>query len=123
MSDLVSEDTKIDKDGAVTGTLLYNTDVTAFDEGEQEGHYFILMLDDKYRDKEVTVKRDGVERGKATDLEWLLYVPSTSTTFTFETAEDGVFLTLTFKGATMGAKPMAVRATRSRAVKKVASTD
>lgn len=116
MSDLVSEDTKIDKDGAVTGTLLYNIDVTAFDEGEQEGHYFILMLNDKYRDKEVTVKRDGVERGKATDLEWLLYVPSTSTTFTFETTEDGVFLTLTFKGATL--KPNTIRMASANTVRR-----
>lgn len=102
MSDFISEDTKIDKGGAVTGTLHYVTEVTAFGEGENEGHYLPLMLDSAYEGKEITVKRNGTVRAnKVADTEWLLYVPDTDATFTFETDEDGVFLTLSFSGVTL----------------------
>ena len=84
----------------MTGTLKYNKGITAFPDGEQEGHYFPLMLDSEYQGKEITVKRDGAQRKQAVDLEWVLYVPNTGTVFTFETVEDGVILTLSFKGAT-----------------------
>ena len=98
----MSEDTKIDPDGAVTGTLYQVSGMTAFGEGEQEGHYFPLLLDEKYAGKEITVKRDGTVRAsKVKDLDWVLYVPDTGVSFTFETEEDGVFLTLTFSGATL----------------------
>lgn len=102
MSDFISADTKIDKSGAVTGTLNYVSGVTAFGKGEQEGHYFPLILDSQYAGKQITVKRDGVVRAdKVTDLEWLLYVPNQNVKFAFETEDDGVFLTVTFKGATL----------------------
>ena len=102
MSDFISADTKIDKNGAVTGTLNYVSGVTAFGEGEQEGHYLPLILDSMYEGKEITVKRDGTVRAnKVVDLEWLLYVPDKNVKFTFETDDDGVFLTLTLEGATL----------------------
>ena len=102
VSDLVSEDTKIDPDGAVIGTLYQVSGMTAYGEGEQEGHYFPLLLDEKYDGKEITVKRDGTVRAdKVKDLDWVLYVPDIGVSFTFETEEDGVFLTLTFSGVTL----------------------
>lgn len=76
--------------------------MTSFGEGEQSGHYLPLKLDSKYEGKAITVKRDGVVRAeKVVDLDWLLYVPDANVTFTFETEEDGVFLTLKLKGATL----------------------
>lgn len=44
-------------------------------------------------------KRDGVYRGESADQEWTIYVPNKDVTFTFETAEDGVFQTLSFENA------------------------
>lgn len=100
----MSADTIVDEDGDVHGTLLHTSGVTTFGEGEQDGHYLPLMLDEAYDGKEITVKRDGVVRAdKIKDLDWLLYVPDKNVKFTFETAEDGVFLTITFNGATLAA--------------------
>lgn len=99
MSDLISEDTTISADGAVTGTLKYIDKMDSFGEGENSGHYFPVTLASKYAGKDITVK--GKKTTTAQDLEWLLYVADTSSKFTFETVEDGVFLTLTFTGATL----------------------
>ncbi len=63
-------------------------------EGENTGHYLPVTPDQKYAGKDITVK--GKKTKTARDLNWLLYVPDTSAKFTFETVEDGVFLTLTF---------------------------
>lgn len=122
VSDLISEDTFISKDGAVTGTLKYNEGVTAFEADEQNGNYFPLQLDKKYEGKEITVKRNGTERKKATDLEWVLYVPDNSVKFTFETAEDGVFLTLTFAEATLSKNAIKRTARRVRSTTSITST-
>ncbi len=99
MSDLISEDTAISADGAVTGTLHYVESMESFPEGENSGHYMPVTLDSKYAGKDITVK--GKKTTTAQDLDWLLYVADTSSKFTFETVEDGVFLTLTFTGATL----------------------
>lgn len=99
VSDFISADTYMTPTGAVVGTLKYNKSITSFSGQESKGYYFPLTLDEKYGSKEITVKRDGQLRNKATDLEWLLYVPSTDTKFTFETDEDGTFLTVDFVGA------------------------
>lgn len=98
---MVSADTQVDKDGNVTGTIYFNKDMPGFGGDEKDGNFFPIMLDSKYADKEITVKRDGVYRNKAQDLEWVLRVPSKESKFTFETDEDSVFLTLNFSGATL----------------------
>lgn len=94
VSELVSPDTIITESGEVSGTLLYVDSMPAFPEGENAGHYMPVKLAEKYAGKDITVK--GKKTATAQDLDWLLYVADTSSKFTFETVEDGVFLTLTF---------------------------
>lgn len=120
VSDLISEDTKIDKDGAVTGTLKYVSGWTDFssNEDEQDGNFFPVVLGDKHRDKEITCT--GKTTKKATDLEWVLRVADTSSTFTFSTDEDGTILTLSFKDATLQPNSVRARATRTVAKKSTA---
>ena len=86
----------------------------SFGEGMNSGHYMPITLDSKYAGKDITVK--GTKTTTAQDLDWLLYVADTSSKFTFETVEDDVFLTLTFEGATLAQKSMAVRSTVRKAV-------
>lgn len=69
---------------------------------QQEGHYFVLRLDDKYSGKEITCK--GKKTSKAEDLEWILLVPDKTGKFTFSTEADGTVLTLTFEDAVFEAK-------------------
>lgn len=101
ISDLVGEDIHIDEEGAVTGTLHYVDTWTDFstNEAENKGHFMPVKLDVRYDGKPVTVKRDGALRSTAEDLEWILYVPSKDTKFTFE-VDGKLILTLTFTGAT-----------------------
>ena len=67
MSDLISEDTAISADGAVTGTLHYVESMESFPEGENSGHYMPVTLDSKYAGKDITVK--GKKTATAQDLE------------------------------------------------------
>lgn len=120
MSDLISEDTAISADGAVTGTLHYVESMESFTEGENSGHYMPVTLDSKYAGKDITVK--GKKTTTAQDLDWLLYVADTSSKFTFETVEDGVFLTLTFEGAELAQNPVMIFMDMSTPVASVAST-
>lgn len=104
VSELVSEDTKIDAMGNVTGTLHYIKDWTAFSPGNpelQNGNYMPLTLNEKYRDKEIIIKRNDTERKRATDTEWVIRVESQSAKYSFSTAEDGEFLVLDFTKATL----------------------
>lgn len=101
VSELISADTRISAGGAVTGTLKYITGVTAFGDEATEGNFFPLVLNDKYKNKTKTVKRDGAARNTSTDQEWVMYVPAKETKFTFETDEDGEFLSLSFESATL----------------------
>lgn len=97
-SDLISEDTKIDEQGAVTGTLKYVSEWKEFsdDPEEQKGYFFPVVLDSKYEGKEITLT--GTKTKKATDLEWALLLKNgKESTFTFSTDEDGEILKLTFK--------------------------
>lgn len=101
-SDLISEDTKIDSNGAVTGTLKYVSEWKEFSKNadEQKGYFFPVVLDSKYEGKEITVV--GTKTKKATDLEWALLLKNgKESTFTFSTDEDGEILKLTFKGVTL----------------------
>lgn len=101
-SDLISEDTKIDSSGAVTGTLKYVSEWKEFssDPNEQKGYFFPVVLDGKYEGKKITVV--GTKTKKATDLEWALLLKNgKDSTFTFSTDEDGEILKLTFNGVTL----------------------
>lgn len=104
VSELISEDTKIDATGAVTGTLHYVQGWTSFsnEPSEQDGYYFPVELDEKYSGKQITCT--GVKAKTAQDLEWVLLVKDQQSKFTFSTPEDGTFLTLTFTGVTLGEK-------------------
>lgn len=98
VSDFISEDTAIDADGKVTGTLHYVENFTEFGGKQTNGYYFPVKLDEKYASKEITCK--GKSTKKATDLSWLLFVVDNQSTFTFSTVEDGTILTLSFENAT-----------------------
>lgn len=97
ISDFISEDTKIDADGKVTGTLHYVENFAEFGGKQTKGYYFPVKLDDKYSTKEITCK--GKSTKKAKDLNWLLFVENTQSKFTFSTVEDGTILTLSFENA------------------------
>lgn len=111
----------IDSSGAVTGTLNYITGWEKFSNiaDEQSGNYFPVKLDEKYSGKEITC--EGTKTKKANDLEWVLLVKSTESTFKFSTETDGNFLTLTFKKATL--KPKPIMMANTRAVTRKKSTD
>lgn len=99
VSELVSEDTYIDSYGKAHGTLHKVESMSTFPEGENSGHYFPVTLDNKYSGKQITVK--GKKTATSTDLDWVLYVADNSSRFTFETSEDGIFLTLDFSEVTL----------------------
>lgn len=101
ISELIGDDIKIDATGAVTGTIKKITSWQDFSSipSEQNGYYFPVILDDKYKDKEITCK--GEKTKKARETEWVLLVKNQDSKFTFSTTEDGDILTLTFKGATL----------------------
>lgn len=111
VSELISPDTTIDFTGAVTGTLKYITGWTAFssESAEQNGNYFPVHIDDKYKGKEITCTGEKVKT--ANDLDWVLLVKGKDSKFTFE-CDGKTILTLTFKGATFAAAPMKVRTKR-----------
>ena len=97
ISTFISEDTKIDADGKVTGTLHYVEDFTEFSKTQSKGYYFPVKLDEKYSSKEISCK--GKTTKKAKDLNWLLFIVDKQSTFTFSTVEDGTILTLSFEDA------------------------
>lgn len=111
VSELISPDTSIDFLGNVTGTLKYITGWTAFSsvDTEQNGNYFPVHLDDKYKGKAITCTGEKVKT--ANDLDWVLLVRGKDSKFTFE-CEGKTILTLTFKDATFAAAPMKVRTKR-----------
>ena len=111
----------IDSSGAVTGTLNYITGWDKFSSNvdEQSGNYFPLKLDDKYSGKQITC--EGTTTKKANDLEWVLLVKGTDSTFKFSTDDDSNFLTLTFKNATLN--PKTIMMANTRAVKRKKTTD
>lgn len=94
------KDAKIAEDGSVTGTLLSVTGYTGFSDNptEQKGHYFPIVLDEKYRGKTISCQRNSDAPKTSSDLEWVLRVPSNSTKFTFK-ADDEPILTLNFEKA------------------------
>lgn len=86
----------------MTGTLHYVEGFTEFSKTQSEGHYFVVKLDEKYKDKEIICK--GKTTHKAKDLEWILFVVDKQSTFTFSTVEDGTILTLSFEDVEFEAK-------------------
>lgn len=115
VKDLISEDTTINQYGAVTGTLKYIQDWSEFSDkpDEQSGHYFPVHIDDKYQGKEITCK--GTTTKTAQDLDWVLLVKDTSSTFEFE-CEGRTILKLSFTGTTLAPNAVIRKAAR-RAVK------
>lgn len=47
------------------------------------------------------MKRDGTERKRATDTEWVIHIESKTSKYSFSTAEETDFLTLNFESATL----------------------
>lgn len=102
VEELVKNDVKIAEDGSVTGTLLNVTGYTDFSDNptEQKGHYFPIVLDDKYKGKTISCQRNSDKPKTSSDLEWVLRVVSNSTKFTFK-ADNEPILTLNFEKATL----------------------
>ncbi len=102
IGDLIEGDVKIGKSGAVTGTLKAVTGYTGFSgtASEQSGHYLPLKLNAKYGGQSISVQRNGKAAKVSTDLEWILRVPSNSTTFEIK-ANDSPVITLNFTNATL----------------------
>ncbi len=115
VSDLISSDTAIDYLGNVTGTLKY-VDWTDFssEPDEQKGNYFPVHIDDQYKGKDITCK--GEKTKTANDLDWVLLVKGSKSTFTFE-CEGKTILTLNFAGATLAPAPISLTS-RKRVVRK-----
>lgn len=116
-ADLISPDTSIDFLGNVTGTLKYVNKWTEFssETSEQSGHYFPVHIDDSYKGKEITCKGEKTKTAK--DLDWVLFVKDTSSTFAF-TCEGKNILTLKFTSATLAPNAVTVRQAARRTVKK-----
>ena len=118
VSDLISPDTTIDFLGNVTGTLKYVAEWQAFnpaESDEQKGNYFPVHIDDKYKGQAITCV--GEKSKTANDLDWVLFVKSKDSKFTF-TCEGKTILTLAFQGATLAPAPVSYAAPRRRAAKK-----
>lgn len=100
--DELVKDAEIRADGSVYGTLLSVTGYTGFSDNptEQKGHYFPIVLDDKYKGKTISCQRNSDAPKQSSDLEWVLRVVSNSTKFTFR-ADDEEILTLNFENATL----------------------
>ena len=52
---MIGNDVKVSKSGEVTGTIKYLSNVTQYDVGQQDGHYFPTMFDKKNYDKTLHV--------------------------------------------------------------------
>ena len=105
VSDFITEDTAISRDGVVTGTLKYVTGFTAFHEGnpeEQEGNYFPFLLNTT--GTKMTIKKNGAAAPDKTDMafdpEILLRVGSQSDTFAVE-VDGKSYISLDFSAATL----------------------
>lgn len=65
---MIGNDVKISKDGVVTGTVKYLSDVPDYDDGQKEGHYFPIKFDENNYDKPLhvggKVVGDGFSAGK-----------------------------------------------------------
>lgn len=103
VSDLIGDDVKVSKDGAVTGTLKHVSNWTWFnptEPDEQEGNYLPFKLGDDYIGKNVTVQREGGKTKTAQETEWIVRVPDNNTVYTVK-ADEVSDLKLTFKNATL----------------------
>lgn len=104
--ELISEDTKILKDGSVVGTLHYVEQYTDFsnNEEEQSGNYFPMHLNVSSNNGKMTLKKNGVAAENKTDIAYdadiVFRVPEQSTTFSVEIDGKEV-VNLNFKKATL----------------------
>lgn len=96
VNELVGPDAKINADGSVTGTLKY---VEPWAENhDREGHFLPVRLDPQYKEKQITVQRNGGNATTAAEEDWILTVVDKDTEISFKDG-DVEFLKLTFKNA------------------------
>ena len=102
VEELIDGEAKITADGTVLATLKNVSGYTGFSDNsaEQKGHYFPVKLDDQYQGKTISCQRNSDPAREASDLEWILRVPSNATKFTFK-ADGEPILTLNFEKATL----------------------
>lgn len=94
VSDMITDDTKVLKDGTVIGTL---KNVPSFPEfgSPTSGHFFPATLGSKYDGH--SIKCEGSITKTETDTSWVLYVDETSRTFKFTDETDGSTEIVTLK--------------------------
>lgn len=107
VSELITPETTINDDGSVEGELLYVSGWEEFNPGnveEQSGHYFPVLLTDKYKNTPITVTSKKAAK-TASETEWVLRVSGQDATFKFEANDEELF-TLKFTTTTMGEPPL-----------------
>lgn len=94
-------------DGNVTATLHNYSGFEEFSNipSEQQGHYFVFMLDDSVSGNTVTIKKNGVEREDKKDLPFergpfIFRVENTGDYFEV-LVDDKPLITLRFTGCTL----------------------
>ena len=102
VSELIGNDVKILADGSVVGTFNYVSGYTKFSskKEEQDGYFFPIKLDEKYKGKTVTAKRTsgsgGEEKTSSDDLFWTLKLTDgKDTVYSFKADNEPIF-TLSF---------------------------
>lgn len=105
ISDLIGDNVKIGKDGAVTGTIKFVKSFKEFDSGNvanQSGNYFPIKLNEKYSGKTIYVTNKSSKEKSSTDLEWILRLSDgTGSTFEFKDDQKSPIIKLSFNGATL----------------------
>ena len=105
VSELIDANVKIAANGEVTGNLKNVESFPKFSEdvSKQSGHYLPVRISKQYMGKEITVtgsRTTKITVNQESDLDFILRVVSTSSTFRFKDGENE-FMKLTFKNATL----------------------
>lgn len=128
VSQMISDDTKAARDGTVTGTINYLTDMPEYDSGQKDGHFFPLQFSEKnFKELHVggEVSDSGFTAGKdftpSVDDPFLVIrvenLTDKKVSIFDKTSREKLF-GLDFKGATLQDNPAALSARRSKKVAK-----
>lgn len=128
VSQMIAGDIKVSKDGAVTGTINYLSDVPGYDGEEQKGHFFPVKFPaQNYKRLHVggAVSGEGFTAGKdftpSVEDPYLVIRVENCTdgqkVSVFDAESRDKLFTLDFSGATLKENPVAISAKR---IKKIA---
>ena len=124
---MIGNDIKVSKDGVVTGTINYLSDVPVYEDEQKKGHYFPTKFPEKnYKPLHVggEVSGDGFTAGKdfepsADDPYLVIRIENlTDNKVTvFDQSSKETMFSLDFTGATLQENPVALSSRRSRKAK------